>query len=101
MIIFFRNIITALILKVHKKRNFIQKAINFRYRLLPYLYSLAHDLYQNGKLIGRSLLMDFENTDNFSDSSYNLLWEYDISYQELSKEYVINNCDYIVFRSSH
>jgi hypothetical protein len=47
-------------------------------------------------LIFESDMSHFKNTDDFSDSSYNLLWEYDISYQELSKEYVINNCDYTI-----
>lgn len=54
------------------------------------------NITQAKPLIFESDMSHFKNTDNFSDSSYNLLWEYDISYQELSKEYVINNCDYTI-----
>jgi len=37
---------------------------NLRYRLLPYIYSLAHQVTNNGYTIMRGLPMDFENDKN-------------------------------------
>ena len=37
---------------------------NLRYRLLPYIYSLAHQVTDNGYTIMRGLPMDFENDKN-------------------------------------
>jgi len=37
---------------------------NLRYRLIPYIYSLAHQVTENGYTIMRGLPMDFENDKN-------------------------------------
>lgn len=38
----------------------MRKALNWRYNLLPYHYSLAHSLYSKGELISRAMVLDFE-----------------------------------------
>lgn len=41
--------------------NAIRKAIELRYKLIPYYYSLAHETYETGAPIMRPLLMEFPN----------------------------------------
>lgn len=48
----------------------IKDAINLRYRLLPFVYSLAHEAYNSGKPIIRPLMMEFpadKNVENLTD----------------------------------
>ncbi len=45
----------------------IKKALNLRYQLLPYLYSLAHETYTTGAPIMRPLVMEFPNDSNVTD----------------------------------
>jgi alpha-glucosidase len=40
-----------------------QDALNLRYQLVPYHYSLAHVAYTEGKLISRPLMFDFPTDD--------------------------------------
>ena len=39
----------------------IRKALNLRYRLIPYLYSLGHEAYNTGIPMMRPLIMEFPN----------------------------------------
>jgi alpha-glucosidase len=39
----------------------IRKALNLRYRLFPFIYSLGHEAYRNGAPIMRPLMMEFPN----------------------------------------
>ena len=39
----------------------IRKALNLRYRLIPYLYSLGHEAYNTGIPMMRPLVMEFQN----------------------------------------
>lgn len=47
----------------------IGKAINLRYRLIPYYYSLAHETYETGIPIMRPLLMEFPNDSKVANVS--------------------------------
>jgi alpha-glucosidase len=47
----------------------IRKALELRYRLIPYYYSLAHDSYQTGERLMRPLIMDFPNDPALADLS--------------------------------
>jgi len=50
--------------------NAIRRAIDLRYRLIPFYYSLAHETFQTGIPLMRPLLMEFPddpNTANLSD----------------------------------
>jgi alpha-glucosidase len=39
----------------------IRKALNLRYRLIPFLYSLGHEAYNTGSPMMRPLIMEFQN----------------------------------------
>jgi len=43
----------------------MRKSLELRYRLIPYTYSLAQDLYEEGTLMTRPLIMDFASDDDF------------------------------------
>lgn len=47
----------------------IRKAIELRYQLIPYYYSLAHETYDTGVPIMRPLVMEFPNDTNVSNLS--------------------------------
>jgi alpha-glucosidase len=46
--------------------NAIRKALDLRYQLIPYYYSLAFDTWKNGAPIMRPLVMEFPNDPNVS-----------------------------------
>jgi alpha-D-xyloside xylohydrolase len=45
----------------------LEKYLRLRYRLLPYIYSVAHRTYQTGAPYMRALFMDFPNDPKISD----------------------------------
>lgn len=45
----------------------LEKYLHLRYRLLPYIYSVAHRTYQTGAPYMRALFMDFPNDSRVSD----------------------------------
>lgn len=45
----------------------LEKYLRLRYRLLPYIYSVAHSTYQTGAPYMRALFMDFPNDPRVSD----------------------------------
>jgi len=45
----------------------IREALDFRYQLLPYIYSLGHEAYNTGAPIMRPLIMEFRNDSNVTD----------------------------------
>lgn len=47
----------------------IRKAIDLRYQLIPYYYSLAHDTFETGIPVMRPLIMEFPNDTNASNLS--------------------------------
>lgn len=49
--------------------NAIRKAIDLRYRLIPFYYSLAHQTYETGVPIMRPLIMEFPNDPNVANLS--------------------------------
>ena len=52
----------------------IKKCIEMRYRLMPYIYSLAADVYFNDYTIMRPLVMDFGNDKNVFDIGYQFMF---------------------------
>ena len=50
----------------------IRKALNLRYRLIPFLYSLGHEAYSTGIPMMRPLVMEFQN----DTSVFNLIDEW-------------------------
>ncbi len=52
----------------------ILKFIELRYQLLPYIYSLAAQVYQNHSTIMRSLMFDFAADENIKDISDSFLF---------------------------
>jgi len=53
--------------------NAIRKAINLRYRLLPYIYSLGHEAYKTGAPIVRPLLMEYPTDPEVANLSDEML----------------------------
>lgn len=49
--------------------NAIRKALDLRYRLLPYYYSIAHETFETGVPLMRPLLMEFPKDPNISNMS--------------------------------
>jgi alpha-glucosidase len=49
--------------------NAIRKALDLRYRLLPYYYSLAHDTFETGVSLMRPLLMEYPDDSNVLNMS--------------------------------
>jgi alpha-glucosidase len=47
--------------------NAIKKALNLRYRLLPFIYSLAHEGFTNGRPIMRPLIMEFPDDEKVAN----------------------------------
>ncbi len=45
----------------------IRKALDLRYQLLPYIYSLGHEAYNTGAPIMRPLIMEFQNDASVSN----------------------------------
>jgi alpha-glucosidase len=45
----------------------IRDALNLRYQLIPYIYSLGHEAYVSGAPIMRPLIMEFQEDDNVAD----------------------------------
>ncbi len=45
----------------------IRKALNLRYQLIPYIYSLGHEAYNTGAPIMRPLIMEFQNDPNVAN----------------------------------
>lgn len=47
----------------------IRKALDFRYRLIPYYYSLAHETFETGIPLMRPLVMEYPNDPNVANLS--------------------------------
>ena len=45
----------------------IRKALDLRYRLIPYYYSLAHETYETGAPVMRPLVMEFPNDEKVTN----------------------------------
>ena len=58
------------IFKDEKTKDLARKAIEMRYKLLPYNYSLAHENHVNGTPLMRPLFMEFEEEDYLSTATY-------------------------------
>ena len=58
------------IFKDEKTKDLARKAIELRYKLLPYNYSLAHENHVNGTPLMRPLFMEFEEEDYLSTDTY-------------------------------
>jgi alpha-glucosidase len=53
--------------------NAIRKALDLRYRLVPYYYSLAHDNARTAAPLMRALVMEFPDDDKVSDETHEWL----------------------------
>jgi len=53
--------------------NAIRKALDLRYRLIPYYYSLAHDNARTAAPLMRALVMEFPDDDKVSDETHEWL----------------------------
>ena len=56
----------------------IRKAILFRYRMLPYLYSAEHEASETGAPIMRALVYEFQNDPNVYDESFTYMFGHDL-----------------------
>ncbi len=56
----------------------IRRAVLFRYRLLPYLYSAEYEASKNGAPIMRALVYDFQNDPKVYDESFTYLYGRDL-----------------------
>ena len=54
--------------------NIIKNCLEMRYRLMPYIYSLAADVYFNDYTIMRALIMDFGNDKNVLNIGYQFMF---------------------------
>ena len=54
--------------------NIIKQCIEMRYRLMPYIYSLAADVYFNDYTIMRPLIMDFGTDENVFNIGYQFMF---------------------------
>lgn len=52
----------------------LSKYLKLRYRLMPYIYSLAWDTHRSGRPFMRALFMDFPNDPNVRDEKYEYMF---------------------------
>lgn len=58
----------------HPAYNVIEGCLQLRYRLMPYIYSLAADVHFNDYTIMRPLIMDFQNDENVTNIGYQYMF---------------------------
>jgi alpha-D-xyloside xylohydrolase len=58
----------------HPAYKVIEGCLQLRYRLMPYIYSLAADVHFNDYTIMRPLIMDFQSDKNVTDIAYQYMF---------------------------